>query len=92
MDRVLAHKIKKDFKHNKSFKKYWISQSIENKWLFMSVEEIFSGFVPTILSVRSVVSAKLTSKTGYRGLSPHCKPSLFKDLTGRGKEICFSNK
>lgn len=60
----------------------------------MSVEEIFSDFIPTIPSVHSVVSVKLTSETGNRGLTPHCKPSLFKDLMERSreKEICFINK
>jgi len=94
MYRTLTQKIKKDFKHNKSFKNDLISWSIKTEWLFMSVEEIFSGFIPTILSVDSVVSVKLTSKAGNRGLSPYCKPSLFKDLMGwgGGKEICFINK
>lgn len=60
----------------------------------MSVEEILSGFIPTILSVHSVVLVKLTSETGNRGLSPHYKPNLFKNLMGIGrrKEICFVNR
>lgn len=62
MDRTLAHRIKKDFKHNKSFKNDLISQLIKNEWLFVSVEEIFFAFIPTILSVHSV-SVQLTSET-----------------------------
>lgn len=94
MDRPLARKIKKDFKQNKSFKNDWISWSIKMNGFFMSVEEIFSRFIPTIFSVYSVVSVKLTPEGANRRLSPRCKPNLFKDLMGRdgGKEICFINK
>lgn len=65
MDRPLAHKIKKDFKHNKSFKNDWISWSIKMNG-FLSVEEIFSHFIPTIFSVHSVVSVKLTPEAANR--------------------------